>query len=669
MKKKVKKYNNGYFVEPPKFDLGGFAYKNVDTINQGSQFAASAVNMAEPVNGDTNAGLSAVSGGLSGLGEGAKIGSMFGPEGTIIGAGVGLVGGAAYGLFTGNKKHEAYQRQQLQIKSNQAFTTKGNMQQANIDPYGNQMALGDLVEGPGDPVKGGIKTPTISRGTIGFPGPNDPYWKLHPLWTEHTDGTYRQWGEKPNSLDLRTLTQKLGNNVLIEPQSSVIPTPIINGTGDGANPAMVQQRKGPVVQSVPSTSGYYAEGDYVNTQDDPQFQAQNATSPMQGQPTMINIEKGELRINADKGKILQEYKGINPLTGGLYESHAKNGKQESSNNITQANTGDFVVTKKTAKAYKDAVDNNDKLSKDTILMNIRNNKIEKEGGLKSKGKFALGDQVGDDPTQSIMNYEQWNAFLGNPGLNAKGNPNSNSLPTTLPGLQKDGNAPQYKQVDLPAYSKPQSGISQLGDTISKYGPSMFNIGQGLFGKVNTIPQGTPVTNPYLANIQANMPKNINMNPLVEEQYRQSNLAAKDIQNNTNSTSVYRANRQNIASNLQRGIANTRMQMGEANNNIARERSGIYQNLGEQSIRDQEQLRNYNLDVNQINNRALAAKQNYLNTGLSQMQQVYQNDKQNSQKQNMDMYTLQLLKQMYPSMNPYNLYDPEYLKKVRAGQLQ
>lgn len=30
----------------------------------------------------------------------------------------------------------------------------------------------------------------------GFPANDDPYWKNHPLQTEHQDGTVRMWGEE-----------------------------------------------------------------------------------------------------------------------------------------------------------------------------------------------------------------------------------------------------------------------------------------------------------------------------------------------------------------------------------------------------------------------------------------------------------------------------------------
>lgn len=31
--------------------------------------------------------------------------------------------------------------------------------------------------------------------TTNFPKPGDPYWKQHPLLTEHKDGSVKQWGE------------------------------------------------------------------------------------------------------------------------------------------------------------------------------------------------------------------------------------------------------------------------------------------------------------------------------------------------------------------------------------------------------------------------------------------------------------------------------------------
>lgn len=36
--------------------------------------------------------------------------------------------------------------------------------------------------------------PTV-KATTNFPAAGDPYWKQHPLQTEHNDGSVRQWGE------------------------------------------------------------------------------------------------------------------------------------------------------------------------------------------------------------------------------------------------------------------------------------------------------------------------------------------------------------------------------------------------------------------------------------------------------------------------------------------
>jgi hypothetical protein len=53
------------------------------------------------------------------------------------------------------------------------------------------------------PLKHGEVKVTTSDG---FPKPGDPYWKDHPIITEHSDGTVRRWGDdttnrkNPNTL-------------------------------------------------------------------------------------------------------------------------------------------------------------------------------------------------------------------------------------------------------------------------------------------------------------------------------------------------------------------------------------------------------------------------------------------------------------------------------------
>lgn len=672
MKKRTKQ-KDGYYVKVPRFDLGGYNdFSNVtgdglfhgdnsrnmlanqsgktagaasestgmsaSGFNSIAQLGAAGVNMFQPGNGDSSAGLGAVSGALSGAGTGAMIGSVIPGVGTLVGGAVGGVIGGAAGLISGGKKHAAYETMQKQNTQNAYFGQRGNMQQANQDMYGGNYALGDLI-GPGDP-----KSKYNISQTGNLPPNNDPYWKANPLLTQHDPMVDEStpWGYKPH-----LSTPDLSMQQALHPQ--YLPSDKQAGFSNSYYPANGIQQL-PAIPTIHKSAGYYAngdqvtDGDNVNTQDDPAFQAQRAA---QGQPTAINIEKGELRIDAQKGKILQEYKGVNPMTGGLFTPHSKDGK-DSIHNMTQANEGDFIVTKKRAKQYKDAVDNNDQIAKDTILMNIRNNKVASQGGLRPK-RYAEGDYV---PQTS---YSQYSNMLGIPN-NTIPMPTNPAMPSQNT-LANTTNVSPYKVSTPNIASNNYDHKDNFGDTLSKYGPSIFNMAQGLFGKVNTQPQGQTAVNPYLANIQANMPKNISYDPLISEANAQSNLAVKDLQNRTNNAGVYRANRQAISSNTTKNIANIKMQTAEANNNVARQRAGIYEGLGQQSMQDQQQLRNYNFGVNDANNKAQAAKQNYLNTGLSQLQQTYMNDKTNSQRENMDRYQIQLMKQIYPSITPYDWSDP------------
>lgn len=45
-----------------------------------------------------------------------------------------------------------------------------------------------------------ILPPKPAKTDSSFPAPNDPYWKTHPILTEHKDGTVRQWGEDSTTM-------------------------------------------------------------------------------------------------------------------------------------------------------------------------------------------------------------------------------------------------------------------------------------------------------------------------------------------------------------------------------------------------------------------------------------------------------------------------------------
>lgn len=341
----------------------------------------------------------------------------------------------------------------------------------------------------------------------------------------------------------------------------------------------------------------------------------------------INIEKGELQIDPTSGKILREYNGINPETGGLYDKHSKG--KDTKHNIVTAEEGTFIVTKNKSKDYKDAIKNNDKLHQESILMNIRNNKDSKDK------KFKYGSYVKYDTGGSIFPTNTlgtgFNDWLANSQI-AQSN-NLNRMASTLPATR--------------------SFNSGTLNTLVGLAPSLLNIGQGLFGKTERQPYATPIVNPQLKNITSNLPQDININPIISEMRLNNRVAENDLRNRTSSASIYRANRQQLASNLNRGIAAARMQAQEANNGVRASRANIYNNLGAQSMQEQARTQAYNLGIDQMNSQNRAAKSNLLNTGLSQLQQTYFNSKNNSRKQELDQYQIDLMMQMFPNLRYYS----------------
>lgn len=380
----------------------------------------------------------------------------------------------------------------------------------------------------------------------------------------------------------------------------------------------------------------------------------------------INIEKNELLIDPQTGTIKNEYKGINPLTGGLYEAHAKKQTNESPNNITIAEPGSFVITKKKSKIYKDAIDNNDQIAKDTILMNIRNHKIDMEGGLSNK-KFANGGNIPNYLNPKTNPYSG-NDILSGGGLgNLFGVPNGISNPIMSSTLGNNYNTQPVSNSNITStYHSPNtiesSGFGKALDTLGKYAPALTNIGQGLFGNTYQQPLQTNLVNPYKNKILNNLPQDINLQPIINDVNNQARVADSSIQNNTNSSSVARANRQQLFANTSRQIAGVKMQGQQANNQIAAQRAGIYGQLGSEDIANQDRTRQLNLGITSQNNAAKANRQNILNTGISQFQQIGQNDKANSQKQALDKYNLQLMSQIFPNLQHYNNFDPETIFK-------
>ncbi len=96
----------------------------------------------------------------------------------------------------------------------------------------------------------------------------------------------------------------------------------------------------------------------------------------------INIEKGELLVNPDNGKVIRSYV--------MQKPHNEKGKDPMVN-FTIAPVGAAVIPQKWSKAYS----NGDKLRRDTILRNLANktmkeNKFKTGGFVKTLGDIGMG---------------------------------------------------------------------------------------------------------------------------------------------------------------------------------------------------------------------------------------------------------------------------------------
>lgn len=622
------------------YEFGSFVKANSAGIGSAGQMATGVLEGFKNPN-KANIGLGAAQGALSGAAAGAALGPLGMAGGAIIGGVSGLVSGIQQKKAIDSARDSNYGN--LQGQALDSMTT------ANVNPYGTQIYQdGSYVTTSVDPRKP-IK-----------PRPYQPNIML-PGWdgmVQKADGSVGMWGLPLDSTRIK---------------APIVPTIPIGYTDHRG------QLSGQRYQGTPATTkaielkekalraqssrNYYADGSDV-------------------EQNIINIEKGELQIDPNTGKILREFNGVNPETAGLYKDHNKKGK-DTSNNFVTADPGTFIITKAKAKKYKDAVENNDKLTQQTILQNIRNYKSEVKG---DKLKFAGGSDVPVNINPFMPNKYLGTAAsgygqvpvapmqgFGNPIFNPNvpnapfnwGNPNE--VPTSIQeGIspvstinQKPfgvGNVQANTLAKTTSYTP--SGVGQQGfganvlGAISQYGPAAMNIARGLFGKVEQEGKITANRNPYLNQIQAGMPQDINMQPIYNDIYSQGRTATNDIRNNSNSSAVFRANRQNLGANTQRQIAGARLQGDMANNQIRGQRGSIYNQLGSQYMNEQARVQGYNAQIDQINAQNRGAKSDLLGKGISQIQEVYQNNKYNDKMQSAEMYKANLLPQIFELSKHY-----------------
>lgn len=408
----------------------------------------------------------------------------------------------------------------------------------------------------------------------------------------------------------------------------------------------------------------FAEQDTLNENPYGQVFAKGGLIP---DVTKINIEKGELQIDPSTGKILREFNGINPETGGLYKPHSKG--KDTNNNFITAEPGTFIITSKKAQDYKTAVEENDKLRQNTILQNITNYKDNK---LAKSDKFELGSYV--EPPALLQRPQPYNWQAGidmamnglQPGYLApaqtapKLGSNYNSqlnvpnIPTGIAGVQEGG-------------VQGSSLMDKIGSGIGTYGNALFNIGQGIFGKVDTTPQVQATKNPYRSQILNNMPQDISLEPTRQQLLRQQGTAFNQIDNTTSGSPIARANKLNVVANTQNQLGMLAMQNQINNNQVRTQRAGMYGNLGAQEMNETNRVQQLNLGIDEQNRANKGAKQNMLSTGLTQLQQAYQNNRTNNSKAAMDKYKVDLLRQMFPNLKYYGSQFGEDALSQLMGQ--
>lgn len=363
--------------------------------------------------------------------------------------------------------------------------------------------------------------------------------------------------------------------------------------------------------------------------------------------TQINIEKGELQVDPETGKIIREYTGINPETGGLYESHNKG--KDTKNNFVTAEEGTFIITKEKAKDYKDALDNNDKLHQNTIMHNIRNKK-------RQSMKFAQGGKV-IDPITTFAGVKP-SVELNTGTRNLIAPTISTGVTASKPNTGPVKLAPLNLNVAQTVAPQQSQGFNwgNLANNAINYLPAVTNLLQGM-GSPNYLENQYSPVNPYRNQILSNLPQDIDYSPLMNRVYRDRNTAYGQIDETTNSSAVARANKQNIYANTQRGIQDIYFQGEEYNNRVRGQRAGIYDNLGQQELARFDADRRFNFGVDMTNRQMAEGRRQQVNYGLSQLQQMYQSLNTNKQLENRDNMRTRILEQIFPALLPYlnNIY--------------
>ena len=617
--KKIKKYKLGSYIEP----MG----------NKGQAFGMGANLLGSAIGGE---GGNFISGVASGAMAGGPLGAVLGGLGATIG-----------NITQQNRLAKEERARQKAFTTNYHDQLMSDQDTLNENPYGQVYADGGVIQDPINssgkkrrdiikPIEDKILTAWLKTEKEG----KVPSREIQEVMTKYMLGMD---GGNPPPMD--PTIQKMQGVI------SKLPTDKVSellGT-DWNNVNVVQGLKKAKDAGVGLLDAMKYYNHFMGLKKKGYTFADGGLIP---DVTQINIEKGELQIDPSTGKILREFNGINPETGGLYKPHSKG--KDTNNNFVTAEPGTFIITSKKAKDYKTAVEENDKLRQNTILQNITNYKDSK---IANSDKFALGSYV--DPPALLQRPQPYN-WQGGINMAMDGlQPGYLAPAQTAPKLGSNYNS----QLNVPNIPTGIAGVQgggvqgnsimdKIGSGIGTYGNALYNIGQGIFGKVDTIPQVQATKNPYKSQILNNMPQDISLEPARQQLLRQQDTAFNQIDNTTSGSPIARANKLNVVANTQNQLGMLAMQNQINNNQVRTQRAGMYGNLGAQEMNETNRVQQLNLGIDEQNRANKGAKQNMLSTGLTQLQQAYQNNRTNNSKAAMDKYKVDLLRQMFPNLKYY-----------------
>lgn len=266
------------------------------------------------------------------------------------------IGGLVGGLIGGGADKKIRVQDDYNTKMDQSkrlqLTNLDNNQRYGANFYGAEGGEIMNISGGDNPPKRPLVN--LIAGTL--PDNSDPYWKTYPLLTQHDPliDESTPWGYKPKPyVAPLTIKQAIHPDILLSDKAL--------GQSSTYYPSNSQPIK-PSPNTIKSNSGYYEDGGEVSTdysQDPTQGQQGQIQPP--AQPVKANIERGELVVNAQDGKIIQDFKNPN-----RFSPHSNNPNKEPMGNFVELNQGDIVISKKFAKKYKDG----DDITKQSILRNI-----------------------------------------------------------------------------------------------------------------------------------------------------------------------------------------------------------------------------------------------------------------------------------------------------------